>query len=68
MDRKRDLIPLERVEATILFIRGQNVILDADLARLYGATTKRLNEQVKRNHERFPGDFMFSSQRRKKPR
>jgi hypothetical protein len=59
MDRKRDLIPLQRVEKTILFIRGQNVILDADLAKLYGVTTKRLNEQVKRNHERFPEDFMF---------
>jgi len=59
MDTKRGLIPLQRVGKTILFIRGQNVILDADLARLYGTTTKRLNEQVKRNHERFPEDFMF---------
>lgn len=59
MDRDLDLIPLERIEETILFIRGQNVILDVDLARLYGATTKRLNEQVKRNRERFPEDFMF---------
>jgi hypothetical protein len=59
MDTKGSLIPLQRVEKTILFIRGQNVILDADLARLYGTTTKRLNEQVKRNHERFPEDFMF---------
>jgi len=59
MDTKRSVIPVERVEKTILFIRGQNVILDADLARLYGTTTKRLNEQVKRNHERFPEDFMF---------
>ena len=59
MDTKRSLIPLQRVEKTILFIRGQNVILDADLAKLYGVTTKRLNEQVKRNHERFPDDFMF---------
>jgi hypothetical protein len=57
--RKRSLIPVEKVEETILFIRGQNVILDADLARLYGTTTKRLNEQVKRNRERFPEDFMF---------
>jgi len=59
MDTKRSLIPLQRVEKTILFIRGQNVILDADLAKLYGVRTKRLNEQVKRNHERFPEDFMF---------
>jgi hypothetical protein len=40
-------------------IRGEKVILDSDLARLCGATTKRLNEQVKRNQERFPSDFMF---------
>jgi len=40
-------------------IRGQKVMLDADLAELYGVTTKRLNEQVKRNRARFPTDFMF---------
>ena len=57
--RKRSLIPVEQAEETILFIRGQNVILDADLARLYGTTTKRLNEQVKQNRERFPENFMF---------
>ena len=44
---------------TILNIRGQRVILDRDLARLYGVSTKRLNEQVKRNRDRFPEDFMF---------
>jgi hypothetical protein len=43
----------------IYFIRGQKVVLDKDLAGLYGVTTKRLNEQVKRNRERFPVDFMF---------
>ena len=47
------------IEGAILFIRGERVILDSDLARLYGMTTKRLNEQVKRNRERFPVDFMF---------
>ena len=47
------------IEGAILFIRGERVILDSDLARLYGVTTKRLNEQVKRNRERFPVDFMF---------
>lgn len=52
-------VPLERVERRILLFRGQRVILDADLAGLYGVSTKRLNEQVKRNHERFPADFMF---------
>jgi hypothetical protein len=59
MAEQRSLIPLERVERTILLIRGQKVILDADLAALYGVTTKRFNEQVKRNRERFPEDFMF---------
>jgi ORF6N domain-containing protein len=53
------LIPTERIESAILLIRGQKVILDMDLARLYGVTTKRLNEQVKRNRKRFPADFMF---------
>jgi hypothetical protein len=52
-------VALERIEAKILLIRGQKVMLDADLAELYGVTTKRLNEQVRRNLERFPGDFMF---------
>ena len=47
------------IEGSILTIRGQRVILDHDLARLYGVSTKRLNEQVKRNHDRFPEDFMF---------
>jgi len=55
----KDLIPTERIESAILLIRGQKVILDMDLARLYGVTTKRLNEQVKRNRKRFPADFMF---------
>jgi hypothetical protein len=53
------LVPVERVERRILLIRGEKVILDADLAELYGATTKRLNEQVRRNLDRFPPDFMF---------
>jgi len=55
----KDLIPTARIESAILLIRRQKVILDTDLARLYGVTTKRLNEQVKRNRKRFPADFMF---------
>ena len=47
------------VEPQILIVRGQRVILDLDLAALYGVTAKRLNEQVKRNAARFPEDFMF---------
>lgn len=47
------------VERRIFLIRGEKVILDADLAAFYGVPTKRLNEQVKRNKGRFPADFMF---------
>lgn len=49
----------EKIEAKIFIVRNQRVMLDADLARLYGVETKRLKEQVKRNIERFPSDFMF---------
>lgn len=51
--------PLENIENLIHVIRGKQVMLDRDLARLYGVETKRLNQQVQRNLERFPGDFMF---------
>ena len=50
---------LPRIESHILVIRNQKVIVDADLAELYGVPTRRLNEQVKRNRGRFPDDFMF---------
>ena len=53
------IIPINQIAATILEIRGKKVIVDSDLARLYGTTTKRLNEQIKRNMDRFPEDFMF---------
>jgi phage regulator Rha-like protein len=53
------LIPAEVIERKIYLIRGQKVMLDSDLAKLYGVTTKRLNEQVRRNLKRFPSDFMF---------
>ncbi|MBM4298855.1 MAG: ORF6N domain-containing protein [Deltaproteobacteria bacterium] len=49
----------ERIERSILILRGHKVLLDADLAAIYGVTTKRLNEQVRRNLSRFPADFMF---------
>ena len=51
--------PKPTIESLILNLRGQKVILDTDLAELYGVPTKRLNEQVKRNADRFPQDFMF---------
>ncbi len=53
------IILVDRIEPLIQTIRAQNVILDSDLAMLYGVPTKRLNEQVRRNRERFPDDFMF---------
>jgi hypothetical protein len=55
----RSLIPLEVIEKKILLIAGQKVMLDSDLAALYGVTTKRLNEQVRRNLKRFPSDFIY---------
>lgn len=54
-----EIVVVDRIEPCILLIRGQRILLDSDLADLYGTTTKRLNEQVKRNRERFPADFMF---------
>ncbi len=55
----RNLIPVDRIESKILHLRGQKAMIDYDLAGLYDVSTKRLNEQVKRNIERFPDDFMF---------
>lgn len=53
------IIPLEQIEKVIVVIRGHRVLLDTDLARIYGVQTKYLNLQVKRNLDRFPEDFMF---------
>ena len=52
-------VPIERIQQLIILIRGKKVMLDSDLAKLYGVSTKRLNEQVKRNRDRFPADFIF---------
>jgi hypothetical protein len=52
-------VPVERISHSILILRGQRVLLDAELAVLYGVTTKALNQAVKRNANRFPEDFMF---------
>lgn len=57
---KRKSTELLRVETVIFVVRGQRVILDSDLARVYGVTTTRLNQQVRRNRDKFPEDFMFS--------
>lgn len=59
MPSNSKLIVLEEIEPLIKTVRGQKVILDNDLARLYGVTTKRLNQQVRRNIDRFPADFLF---------
>ena len=59
MKKRAPVNPTDSVEPHILTLRGQKVIVDADLAAIYGVTTKRLNEQVKRNQKRFPADFMF---------
>jgi hypothetical protein len=56
-------MPLARVASRIFELRGRRVILDADLAEIYGVTTKRLNEAVKRNQDRFPEDFVFQLER-----
>ena len=56
---KSAIVLAKKVDSKILILRGQKVILDVDLATLYGVTVKRLNEQVKRNARRFPSDFLF---------
>src|SRR4030065_665044 len=63
MNEKQDLIPLERIASSILVVRGEKVMLDADLAMLYDVPTKALNQAVKRNLKRFPADFMFQLSR-----
>jgi hypothetical protein len=60
------LIPIDRIQSRILILRGHKVIIDSDLAELYGVTTKRLNEQVKRNRVKFPADFVIQLTKREK--
>ena len=59
MEETKELITTDDIRSKVYIIRGQQVILDKDLAELYGYEVKRLNEQVKRNISRFPEDFMF---------
>jgi hypothetical protein len=59
MAKAKALAPATEISRAILVLRGQRVLLDSDLAALYGVSTKRFNEQVRRNRERFPKDFMF---------
>jgi hypothetical protein len=59
MADKQSLVLVDQIEPMILDIRDHKVLLDSDLARLYGVPTKQLNQQVRRNRERFPEDFLF---------
>lgn len=54
-----EIVPIERIEQEIYLLRGKKIMLDKDLAKLYGVKTQILNQAVKRNQERFPEDFMF---------
>ena len=59
MEETKELITIEDIHSKVFIIRGQQVMLDRDLAEIYGYEVKKLNQQVKRNIERFPEDFMF---------
>jgi hypothetical protein len=59
----KDLVPVEKITSKIYLIRGQKMMLDRDLAQLYGVETRVLNQAVSRNVERFPADFMFALDR-----
>ncbi|MHC4268784.1 MAG: ORF6N domain-containing protein [Planctomycetota bacterium] len=62
-DTEKTLVPQEIIEGKILFIKGKKIMLDSDLAMLYGVETKQLTRQVRRNIDRFPNDFMFQLSR-----
>ena len=66
--KKDEIVPVVQIESRILEIRGQKVMIDADLADIYGVPTKALNQAVKRNLERFPRDFMFQLTKVRKKR
>jgi hypothetical protein len=59
MNTVANIIPVERIERSIFLLRGEKVMIDGDLAELYGVETRILNQAVRRNSERFPADFMF---------
>jgi len=64
--KNKVLVPVEKIQNTILLIRDEKVIIDSDLAEIYGVTTKQLNRAVKRNLDRFPEDFMLRLTKREK--
>ena len=59
MDGQITLVPMERIERAIIVVRGEKVMLDSELAEIYGVETRILNQAVRRNINRFPVDFMF---------
>ena len=59
MNNSSELVPIEVIQSKIILIRGEKVMVDRDLAQLYGVSTKALNQAVSRNRKRFPPDFMF---------
>ena len=59
MKKSKPIVQVGSIQQKILLIRGEKVIVDADLTKAYDVPTRRLNEQVKRNRDRFPNDFMF---------
>ena len=59
VEKPDEFVPEKRIIRAIMLVRGEKVILDSDLAELYGVETRRLNEQVRRNIDKFPEDFMF---------
>lgn len=63
MGEKTEVLTVDKLQNRVYVIRGQQVMLDTDLAEIYGYEVKRLNEQVKRNIARFPEDFMFRLER-----
>ena len=59
MTKSDEIVRVDRIQNRILLVRGEKVVVDADLAEFYGVTTKALNQAIRRNKERFPADFMF---------
>lgn len=66
MAKTKAIVPIDSMDSRILMLRGYRVMLDADLADIYGINTKALNQAVKRNRDRFPGEFMFQLNHREK--
>ena len=59
MEEKKEMLSVNHIQDKVYVIRGQQVMLDFDLAEIYGYEVRKLNQQVKRNIDRFPEDFMF---------